>query len=94
MDFIKSLTAKIQASGAAARAKGQAMVEYGLVLVLVSVVAIVGLTVIGGELYSPTAAHTGTGNLTAAPPDPYKLTAPAPVFNQLIVTLSNGATYK
>lgn len=86
MDFVKAQIAKANA----ARAKGQAMVEYGLILVLVSVVAIVGLTVIGGELYSPTAAHTGSGTTAS----PYVLTAPAPVFNQLIVALSNGAAYK
>jgi pilus assembly protein Flp/PilA len=32
------------------KAEGQGMVEYGLIIVLVSVAAIVGLTLVGGQL--------------------------------------------
>jgi hypothetical protein len=51
------------------------MVEYGLILVLVAVVAIVGLTVVGGQIYDPNAtivaatstvpAHVSDGTLNA-----------------------------
>ena len=45
-DFINSMIVKAQTT-VAARQEGQAMVEYGLVLALVSVVAILALTAIG-----------------------------------------------
>jgi Flp pilus assembly pilin Flp len=84
MGFIKNLTAKIHASGVAARAKGQALVEYGLILVLVSVVAVVGLTALSGQLYTSTApAITGTvGSASATIP------GTSPVFNKVIFALS------
>lgn len=45
-DFITSLVARLQVE----REDGQAMVEYGLILALVSVVAIVTLTTVGTDL--------------------------------------------
>jgi pilus assembly protein Flp/PilA len=45
-DFIMNLVARLQVE----REDGQAMVEYGLILALVSVVAIVTLTTVGGNL--------------------------------------------
>jgi pilus assembly protein Flp/PilA len=45
-DFIQSLVARLQVE----REDGQAMVEYGLILALVSVVAIVTLTTVGTDL--------------------------------------------
>ena len=45
-DFIVSLVARLQVE----REDGQAMVEYGLILALVSVVAILTLTTVGQNL--------------------------------------------
>jgi pilus assembly protein Flp/PilA len=45
-DFIVNLVARLQVE----REDGQAMVEYGLILALVSVVAIVTLTTVGTDL--------------------------------------------
>ena len=45
-DFIMNLVARLQVE----REDGQAMVEYGLILALVSVVAIVTLTTVGTDL--------------------------------------------
>jgi pilus assembly protein Flp/PilA len=45
-DFILNLVARLQVE----REDGQAMVEYGLILALVSVVAIVTLTTVGTDL--------------------------------------------
>jgi pilus assembly protein Flp/PilA len=45
-DFITNLVARLQVE----REDGQAMVEYGLILALVSVVAIVTLTTVGTDL--------------------------------------------
>lgn len=45
-DFITNLVARLQVE----REDGQAMVEYGLILALVSVVAIVTLTTVGSDL--------------------------------------------
>ena len=45
-DFIVSLAARLQVE----REDGQAMVEYGLILALVSVVAIAALITVGGDL--------------------------------------------
>ena len=45
-DFIQSLVARLQVE----REDGQAMVEYGLILALVSVVAIVALKLIGTDV--------------------------------------------
>jgi Flp pilus assembly pilin Flp len=71
MNFINTQIVKAQAAltvatdhltdRLTAREEGQAMVEYGLVLVLVSVVAIVGLTAIGKDLYIPGATATTAG---------------------------------
>jgi Flp pilus assembly pilin Flp len=49
MDFINTQIVKAQAA-LTAREEGQAMVEYGLVLVLVAVVSITLLTTIGTGL--------------------------------------------
>ncbi len=45
-DFITNLVARLQVE----REDGQAMVEYGLILALVSVVAILTLTTVGQNL--------------------------------------------
>jgi len=45
-DFIMNLVARLQVE----REDGQAMVEYGLILALVSVVAVVALTAIGANV--------------------------------------------
>jgi len=45
-DFIMNLVARLQVE----REDGQAMVEYGLILALVSVVAILTLTTVGENL--------------------------------------------
>ena len=45
-DFIMNLVARLQVE----REDGQAMVEYGLILALVSVVAIVTLITVGNDL--------------------------------------------
>jgi pilus assembly protein Flp/PilA len=45
-DFIMNLVARLQTE----REDGQAMVEYGLILALVSVVAILTLTTVGQNL--------------------------------------------
>jgi pilus assembly protein Flp/PilA len=45
-DFITNLVARLQVE----REDGQAMVEYGLILALVSVVAIVMLTLVGTDV--------------------------------------------
>jgi len=45
-DFITNLVARLQVE----REDGQAMVEYGLILALVSVVAIVALKLIGTDV--------------------------------------------
>jgi Flp pilus assembly pilin Flp len=58
VDFVNTQIVKVQAAFAA-REEGQAMVEYGLILVLVSVVAIAGLGLIGGQLWDVT---TPNGN--------------------------------
>jgi hypothetical protein len=71
----------IKASGVAARARGQAMVEYGLILVLVSVVAVVGLTVVGGQLYNPTMVNpipAADGTISAAAYDLSDIEAATP----------------
>ena len=78
MNFINTQIVKAQAAlhvaqesladRLSARSEGQAMVEYGLVLVLVSVVAVVGLTAIGNQLVSldPTSHAFVTGSKTEA----------------------------
>jgi Flp pilus assembly pilin Flp len=89
VDFINTQIVKAQnllseaKVALAARRQGQAMVEYGLILVLVSVVAVVGLTAIGGDLYSANPPVTGS--------NPGVLTAAAPVFNKIISALTSGA---
>jgi Flp pilus assembly pilin Flp len=56
VDFINTQIVKAHAA-LTVREEGQAMVEYGLILVLVSVVAIAALGIIGGDLHN--AAGTG-----------------------------------
>lgn len=46
------------------KVEGQGMVEYALILVLVSVVAIIALTAVGGQIKS--VFNSITGSLTAA----------------------------
>jgi Flp pilus assembly pilin Flp len=74
VDFINAQIVKVQAAFAA-REEGQAMVEYGLILVLVSVVAVLGLTAIGTSLWTAglTDPTTGTG-----------------VFNQVLKAFKGG----
>ena len=45
-DFIMNLVARLQVE----REDGQAMVEYGLILALVSVAAIIALKAVGGDV--------------------------------------------
>lgn len=81
MDFINRQIVKVHAAFAA-REDGQALVEYGLVLVLVSIVAVVGLTAVSGQLYDASVATTmnhATGAITPAN---------APVFNKIIAAFS------
>jgi Flp pilus assembly pilin Flp len=107
MNFVNSAIVNAQAALTVAtdrlsdhlsdRSEGQAMVEYGLILVLVSVVAIVGLTVIGGQLYSNALVDADLTSFPGAAAK-FKFTgtgihAPG-VFNQLILALSNGTQYK
>ena len=47
-DFITNLVARLQVE----REDGQAMVEYGLILALVSVVAVATLVIVGGDISS------------------------------------------
>jgi Flp pilus assembly pilin Flp len=70
MDFINTQIVKAQAA-LTAREEGQAMVEYGLVLALVSVVTVAVLTAIGGAL--------ANGSDGAAATDP--------IFNQIMHAL-------
>jgi hypothetical protein len=101
MGFFKTLATKVQATGVAARAKGQAMVEYGLILVLVSVVAIVGLTVVGGQLYNPAMVSTDVVAGTSTVPvhflkvgdTGYAGHVPG-AFNNIVLSMSNGAQFK
>lgn len=61
MDFINNLIVKAQAT-VTAREEGQAMVEYGLILVIVSVAALVTLGTVAGGLdatFSNVATHLG-----------------------------------
>jgi pilus assembly protein Flp/PilA len=62
MNFINTQIVKAQAA-VAAREEGQAMVEYGLILVLVSVVAIAALGTIGGDLVTKFTVIGGTTGL-------------------------------
>ena len=59
-DFIMNLVARLQVE----REDGQAMVEYGLILALVSVVAVVALGQIGGGVNN--AFNTVVSNLPGA----------------------------
>ena len=59
-DFIMNLVARLQVE----REDGQAMVEYGLILALVSVVAIAALITVGGDLL--TVFQTIANDLEAA----------------------------
>ena len=52
-DFIMNLVARLQVE----REDGQAMVEYGLILALVSVVAIVALTAVGTDVQGRVQQH-------------------------------------
>jgi Flp pilus assembly pilin Flp len=105
MGFINTLATKVQATGVATRAKGQAMVEYGMILVLVSVVALAALFVVGGQLYNPAMNNTvgGTGDIVAATTtvpvhikgtvsgETYNTGHVPGAFNSVIFALSNGA---
>jgi Flp pilus assembly pilin Flp len=98
MNFINSAIVNVQATLTVAkdsladrlgtRSEGQAMVEYGLVLVLVGVAAVVGLTALSGSLYNPNAA------LSSTPPAAIAWATGATktpgVFNQIIAVLSGG----
>lgn len=94
-DFINTQIVKAQAALHVAkeslmeRAEGQAMVEYGLILVLVSVVAIVGLTVVGGQLY----VANETGTTYSATTGVITWAKTPGVFNQLIAALSNNTKF-
>jgi Flp pilus assembly pilin Flp len=82
VDFINAQILKAQnlvneaKATLAARSEGQAIVEYGLVLVLVGVAAVVGLTALSGQIYDPNTtivvatstvpAHASDGALNAA----------------------------
>jgi Flp pilus assembly pilin Flp len=100
MNFINSAIVNTQAAltvaadhisdRLSARSEGQAMVEYGLILVLVGVVAIAGLTLIGGQLYDPAWVVTGTGSAAKLAKDGAAANAVAPVFNQILFALSGG----
>jgi Flp pilus assembly pilin Flp len=93
MNFINTQIVNVQAALHVAkdslmdRAEGQAMVEYGLILVLVSVVAIVGLTVVGGQLYNPNAALTSGAGVTPLVWATGSTKVPG-IFNTLIAYLS------
>lgn len=71
------------------REEGQALVEYGLILVLVSVVAVVGLTALSGQLYVGS-LPTGAVVTAGSPPVAGTMPGTAPVFNKIIFALSNG----
>lgn len=89
MDFINRQIVKAQnlvneaKDVLTSRSEGQALVEYGLILVLVSVVAVVGLTALSGQLYTATAPTITAGT-------PPTIPGTSPVFNKIIFALSGG----
>jgi pilus assembly protein Flp/PilA len=85
--------------------KGQGLVEYALILVLVAIVVMIILALLGpaiGNVFSNVVAaieNPGGGNITASVgspdvdpvgPNNYKLTVPVTVSNETNVTLSSG----